>query len=290
MPWTGSTSISGMLRAAIAKLASTAAPSMISALVRPSLARCCCTTLVLPSDTAALSSTMMPPSLALAESACLSASARTFLGRPISWLRTTGPNERPPPRNRFTRAEPWRADPVPFWRYIFLPVRAISARPLTAWVPARRLASCQVTQRCRMSARASSPKMASGRSTEPAAVPSSIVTFNSMSRPLVRGSCRRGLRAFGGRLCGARRASQPELARCRHILGQRLLDRVAQPDPAALGARYRALDQHEAALDVGHHHLEIERGHAVHAHVTRHLLFLEGLARILATAGRAMGA
>src|SRR5437588_2570694 len=271
-----------MLRAAIAKLASTAAPSMISALVRPSLARCCCTTLVLPSDTAALSSTMMPPSLALAESACLSASARTFLGRPISWLRTTGPNERPPPRNRFTRAEPWRAEPVPFWRYTFLPVRAISARPLTAWVPARRLASCQVTHRCRMSARASSPKMASGRSTEPAAVPSRLVTFNSMSRSLVRRSCRtlgtgRGLR-------------QPELAGRRKILRQRLLDRIAQPDPAALGSRYRAFDQHEPALDVGHHHLEIERGHPVDAHVAGHLLVLEGLAGILAAAGRAVRA
>src|SRR5258707_14829238 len=270
--------MSGILRAACAKLASTAAPSMMSALVNPRLARCCCKALVLPSFTAASWRTMMPPSLALAESACLSASARTFLGRSMAWLRTTGPKERPPPRNRFTRAEPWRADPVPFCRYIFLPVRAISARPLTAWVPRRPLASCQVTPACRMSARASSPKIASGRSTEPAAVPSSIVTFNSMSRPLVRGrSRRRG------------RVRQPELARHRCILRRRLLDRIAQGDPSALGARHRALDQDEAALDVGHHHLEIERGHAVDAHVTRHLLFLEGLARILAAAGRTVG-
>src|SRR5215470_2647734 len=79
----------------------------------------------------------MPPSLALAESACLRASARTFLGKPISWLRGVGPKARPPPRKMLTRAEPWRALPVPFWRYIFLPVRLISARFLTAWVPAR---------------------------------------------------------------------------------------------------------------------------------------------------------
>ena len=89
----------------------------------------------------------MPPSLALADSACRSASARTFFGRPISWLRTTGPKARPPPRNCGTRAEPWRAPPVPFWAYIFLPVRQMSARFFTAWVPARRLASCQMTQR-----------------------------------------------------------------------------------------------------------------------------------------------
>src|ERR1019366_6761355 len=288
MPCAGRTSIFGMLRAALRKFSSTSAPSIISALIRPSLSNCLARPLVLPSFNVILSMTMMPPSLALADNACLSASARTFLGNPMAWLRTTGPKERPPPRNRFTRAEPWRADPVPFCRYIFLPVRAMSARPLTAWVPARRLASCQVTQRCRISARASSPKMASGRSTEPAAVPSSIVTFNSMSRPLVRGGIsRRGLRRFGGR----RRASarQAELARHRRILRQRLLDRIAQPDPTALGAGHGALDQDEATLDVGHHHLEIERGHAIHAHVTRHLLFLERLARILATAGRSMG-
>jgi len=72
---------------------------------------------------------------------------RTFFGKLCSWLRTTGPNERPPPRNRLTRAEPWRAPPVPFWAYIFLPVRQISARCLTLCVPARRLASCQRMQR-----------------------------------------------------------------------------------------------------------------------------------------------
>src|SRR5580704_8603279 len=286
MPCTGSTSMSGILRAACAKLASTAAPSMISALVKPSLARCCCRALVLPSLTEASSITMMPPSLALADSACLSASARTFLGSPMAWLRTTGPKERPPPRNRLTRAEPWRADPVPFCRYIFLPVRAMSARPLTAWVPARRLASCQVTQRCSRSARASSPKIASGTSTDPAAVPSSVVTFNSMSRPLVRGRLRRR----GLRLIGRRGVRQAELARLRRILRQRLLDCVAQRDPAALGARHRALDQDEAAFDVGHHHLEIERGHAVDAHMAGHLLVLERLAGILAATGRAVRA
>ena len=106
MPWTGNTSILGMLRAAWQKFAVTSAPSMISAFTSPSLAKLPCSSLVFPSFTVALSSTMMPPSLALADSTCRNASARTFFGRPISWLRGVGPNERPPPRNRLTRCEP----------------------------------------------------------------------------------------------------------------------------------------------------------------------------------------
>src|SRR5262245_59500927 len=249
MPCTGSTSTFGMLRAAWAKPASTAAPSMISALLRPSFSKLAISALVLPPSSVALSTTTMPPSLALAESACLSASARTFFGMPISWLRTTGPNERPPPRNRFTRAEPWRAEPVPFWRYIFLPVRQISARFLTLWVPARRLASCQVTQRCRMSGRGSSPKIASERSTDPEDLPSKDMTFSCMSRALLLG-LRRRVRGAG--------LGKPELAGLRRVLRQRLLYGVAHRNPAALGAGHRALDQDQPALDVGLHHLEIE--------------------------------
>src|SRR5947208_13486103 len=63
MPCTGSTSMFGMLRAARAKLVSTSAPSMMSALVSPSLAKLFCSAAVLPSFMLALSSTMMPPSL-----------------------------------------------------------------------------------------------------------------------------------------------------------------------------------------------------------------------------------
>src|SRR5262245_57452048 len=249
MPWIGSTSILGMLRAATRKLLSTSAPSMMSALSRPSATNWFLRALVLGSATEALSSTMMPPSLALAESACLSASARTFFGSPISWLRTSGPKERPPPRNRFTRAEPWRAEPVPFWRYIFLPVRQISARFLTLWVPARRLASCQVTQRCRMSGRGSSPKIASESSTDPEDLPSKDMTFSCMSRALLLG-LRRRVRGAG--------LGKPELAGLRRVLRQRLLYGVAHRNPAALGAGHRALDQDQPALDVGLHHLEIE--------------------------------
>src|SRR5262245_50682857 len=281
MPCTGSTSMFGMLRAAMAKLASTSAPSMISALMSPSLAKVCCKALVLASFTLALSSTMMPPSLALADKAYLSASARTFFGRSWAWLRGVGPKERPPPRHKFTRAEPWRAEPVPFCRYIFLPVRWISARFLTSWVPRWRLASCQRTQRCRMSARGSRPKIASGNSTEPASFPSSDLIVNSMSGASLLGR-RGGFRR--------RRLRQAELAGLGRLLRQLLLDRVAQRDPAALGARHRSLDVDEAALDIGLHHLEIERGDALDTEMAGHLLVLEGLARILAAAGRAMRA
>src|SRR6516165_2524693 len=206
----------------------------------------------------------------------------------MAWLRTTGPKERPPPRNKFTRAEPWRAEPVPFCRYIFLPVRVMSARFLTACVPARRLASCQVTQRCRMSARAVRPKIASGRSTDPTAAPSSVVTFSSMSRPLTGSRRCRGFRSSRGR--SRRGIRQAELARQRQLLRRRLLDRVAQHDPTALVARHRALDVDQAALHVGHDDLEIERGDALDAQVTGHFLVLERLARVLTPAGRAVRA
>src|SRR5262245_15175871 len=288
MPWTGSTSMFGMLRAAIRKLALTSAPSMISALLRPSFSNRSRKPFVLPASMAALSMTMMPPSLALAESAWRKASARTFLGSSMAWLRTNGPNERPPPRNRLARIEPWRAPPVPFWRYIFLPVRQISARFLTLWVPRWRLASCQLTQRWIRSVRGSRPKIASDSSTEPAALPSRVVTFSSMSRSLRGRRLRRRL-ALGRRgRAFALAARQAEFARLRHAVGQPLLHGVAHRDPAALVARHRALDQDEAARDIGLHHFQIERGHALDTQVAGHLLALEGLARVLAAASRPM--
>src|SRR5664279_5585287 len=289
MPCTGSTSIFGMLRAALRKFSSTSAPSIISALIKPSLSNCLARPLVLPSFNVILSMTMMPPSLALADSACLSASARTFLGKPMAWLRTTGPKARPPPRNCGTRAEPWRAPPVPFCAYIFLPVRQISERSLALWVPRWRLASCQLTQRCRMSLRGSRPKIASGKLTEPASLPSIVVIFISMSRALRRGGsgCRSllgGRLGVGLRLGGFRQA---ELAGLGRILVRLLLHRVAYGNPAGFGAGHRALDHDEAARDVGLHHLEIERGYPVDTHVAGHLLILESLAGVLPAAGAA---
>src|SRR6266436_3679593 len=276
MPWIGSTSILGILRVARRKPLSISAPSMISALATPSFSKWPLSTLVFVSASLAFSMMTIPPSLALAESACLSARTRTFLGRSIAWLRTTGPNERPPPRNRLARWEPWRAPPVPFCLYIFLPVRQISARPLALWVPAWRLLSCHCTQRAMMSWRGSRPKISSESWTEPAALPSRVVTFSSISRALLLGRRFRGLLA----ICDL------ELAGLRRFLRQRLLHGVAHRDPSALGAGNGAFDQDQTALDVGLHHAQIERGDAVDTHVAGHLLVLEGLAGVLTSAGR----
>src|SRR6185312_5566797 len=136
-----------------------------------------------------------------------------------------------------------------------------------------------------MSVRGSRPKMSSDIWTEPASLPSNVVIFNSMSRTFLRGGggFRRG-RLLGRRvLCFA----DPEFARLRRILRQRLLHRIAHGDPAAFGTRHRALDQNEATLDIGLHDLEVEGGDAIDAHVARHLLVLEGLAGVLPAAGRA---
>src|SRR5262249_34049938 len=105
-----------------------------------------------------------------------------------------------------------------------------------------------------MSARGSRPKMSSDTVTPPAAWASRGVTFSSISRALLRFRSRRGIR-------------QPEFARLRQILRQRLLHGIAHGDPAAVVAGDRALDQDEATLDVGLHHLEIERSDALDTHV-----------------------
>src|SRR5262245_15732882 len=100
-----------------------------------------------------------------------------------------------------------------------------------------------------MSARGSRPKIASGSVTEPAALPSMVVTLSSMSRALLHGGLGlAGLGLAGGFRRGVRQA---ELAGLGRLLGQRLLDRVAHCDPAALGAGHRAFHQDEATLDVG---------------------------------------
>src|SRR5438552_18972190 len=126
-----------------------------------------------------------------------------------------------------------------------------------------------------MSARGSRPKMASESWTEPASLPSRVVTFSSISHALLLG------RRFRSLLAG-----ELEFAGLRSVLRQRLLDGVTHRDPSALGAGNGALDEDQAALDVGLHHTQIERGDAVDAHVTGHLLVLEGLAGILTSAGR----
>src|ERR1700738_1676227 len=128
-----------------------------------------------------------------------------------------------------------------------------------------------------MSLRGSRPKMASESWTEPASLPSRVVTFSSISRALLLG---RRFRCLLGS------ASNLELAGLRSFLRQRLLHGVTHRDPSALGAGNGAFDEDQAALDVGLHDAQIERGNAIDAHVTRHLLVLEGFAGILTSAGR----
>src|SRR5579864_6317505 len=138
-----------------------------------------------------------------------------------------------------------------------------------------------------MSVRGSSQKMASDNVSEPASPPSSVVTFISMSRTLLGFG---GRRVALGRRSSSRRSrpfGELELAGHRYAIGQLFLDGVAHQDPTALDAGHRAFDQDQAALDVGLHDFEIERGDAVDAEMAGHLLVLEGLARILAAAGRA---
>src|SRR5215204_1908661 len=127
-----------------------------------------------------------------------------------------------------------------------------------------------------MSARGSRPKMASESWTEPASLPSRVVTFSSISHAIL----------LGRRLRSSLAARNLELAGLRSFLRQRLLDGVAHRDPSALGAGNGAFDEDQPALDVGLHNAQIERGDAVDAHVAGHLLVLEGLAGILTAAGR----
>jgi len=95
-----------MLRAARANPGSISAPSMIRALVSSSLPKRSLRPLVLPSEASAFSSTTISPALALADRACRSASARTFFGNSIAWLRGLGPNTLPPPRHCGTDLSP----------------------------------------------------------------------------------------------------------------------------------------------------------------------------------------
>src|SRR5882757_8866884 len=126
-----------------------------------------------------------------------------------------------------------------------------------------------------MSLRGSRPKISSDSWTEPASLPSRVVTFSSISHALLLGH------SFGNVA-----ASNLELAGLRGFLRQRLLHRVAHRDPAALGAGNGAFDQDQAALDVGLHNTQVERGDAIDTHVTGHLLVLEGLAGVLTATGR----
>src|ERR1700689_660848 len=105
-----------------------------------------------------------------------------------------------------------------------------------------------------MSLRGSRPKMPSESCTEPAALPSRVVTFSSISRALLLG------RSLSRLLAAAR---DLELARLRSFLRQRLLDGVTHRNPSALGAGNGAFDQDQATLDIGRDDAQVERGDAI---------------------------
>src|SRR5437870_4126699 len=111
----------------------------------------------------------------------------------------------------------------------------MSLTPLVLCVPARRLESCQLTTRARMSRRGARPKIASLRSISPMSLASRLVTFSFMAL---------FLRRFRSRLAGR---SRLERRRERHLLRQLALDRVAHQDPAAGRARNRPPQHDEAA-------------------------------------------
>src|SRR5260370_4596536 len=87
------------------------------------------------------------------------------------------------------------------------------------------------------------PKIASGSSTEPAALPSSDTPLSSMLRALLVG----GLAFVGGRglgfAGGGSRLRQAELAGLGGVLRQLLLHRRTPRDPAALGPGHPAFAQ-----------------------------------------------
>src|SRR5436309_15082254 len=113
------------------------------------------------------------------------------------------------------------------------------------------------------SGRGASPKISSDSVTEPASLPSRVVTFISMSHALLRSFSSRSRFRLGRRLGRGRRL---ELAGLRQILWRRLLHGVTHRNPAALGAGHRALDHDQAALDVGLYDAKVQRGDAVGAH------------------------
>src|SRR5512138_3121390 len=276
-----------MLAAALAKFLSTSAPAMTSTLDTPSLPKWPLSWAVLGSLSAALSTTISLPSAALADSAVRSASLRTFFGRSCAWLRTTGPNALPPPRNCGAASLPWRARPVPFWAYIFLAVAVTSARPLVLCVPCWRRDSCHTMQRCRMSLRTGTANTPSASSISPALPPSMVLTAIFMVPSLSRRTfSRRRFRRGSRRLTG----SLAQAGRVRSILGTGALGGVLDDDVAATRAGNGAGDQQQALLVVGGDDLEVLRGHALVAVVAGHLLAREGAAGILAIAGRAVAA
>ena len=194
------------------------------------------------------------PRLARSDSAERSASLIIFFGVRWAYERGLGPRAMPPPVNCGARIDPWRAWPVPFWRYGLAPPPRTSARVFVLWVPARRLASWAVTTWCITGTLGWMPNIASSSSTVPASLPArSFSVISAIAQPSFTAA----------------------------------LDGVADDDDAAVGTRDRALDEQQVALGVGLDDLQVERGHLLVAHLAGHPHPLEHPAREGARTDRA---
>src|SRR5437667_2204400 len=217
---------------------------------------------------------MSLPSACFADSAVLRARRRTFFCKPNSWLRTTGPKITAPPRNCGERRLPWRARPPPFCLNGFLVVPWMALMPLALCVPARRLASCQLTMRARMSGRIATPKMSSDNSISPTSWLSRFFTLSFIlraPRPCRRVGRRRLRRRFG---------LASDRSRERQILRRLALHCILDEDIAAIASRHGAAHHDKATLDVGGNHAQILRRHPDIAEMAGHLLAPERLAGI----------
>src|SRR5215469_5187553 len=120
------------------------------------------------------------PSVAFTLRAERSASRRILRGMRCEYVRPFGPHTVAPPTIEGSRVEPWRARPVPFWRYGLLPPPLTRVRFFVAAVAWRALASCRTYAWCITPMLGVCPKTASGRSVSPdrMAVASYVLTVS----------------------------------------------------------------------------------------------------------------
>ena len=131
----------------------------------------CLASLVFGASKPQLSTTTTLPSLARSDSAERRASLIIFFGVRWAYERGFGPRAMPPPLYCGELVEPWRALPVPFWRYGLAPPPRTSLRVFVLCVPARRAASWAVTTWCITGTLGWMPNIASSSSTLPASAP-----------------------------------------------------------------------------------------------------------------------
>ena len=186
--------------------------------------------------------------------------------------RGRGPNTTPPPR-RCDRIRAGTGAAGALLPEQLAGEPETSLRPSVLWVPARRLASCQLTMRARMSARTGRPKIASS-SVDLAGflvLKCGHRALHDLTVPLLFAAARhlalaprhlppRPPRSLRPRLpqgpsVGSFRRQVPLPSAWRQrpagngaSSGTAALDRVAHQHPATFGARHRALDQDQAAL------------------------------------------